>query len=193
MTTGFTSKYKDAGYTLPGEQTQNFTDGTPTIFSSWYDQNSTKIDGKYFESADIYTAAQQFGVYMFDGNKNNATLTPIVCSLTNINTANDKRNADDGYVVYPGWGFQLYNDINYAKKVTNIYVNTGIVPILFMESGDTNALTNAYKILQSGTGNSSADTGTSNINSTTQLLPNRTDSIRIYFRGVEQLITGLSS
>jgi hypothetical protein len=187
MTTGFTSKYKDAGYTLPDAVT---IDG---IKSSWYDQEQNNVNNTKWPSADIYTA-QPFGVYMFDGSSSVGTLYPIVCSLQNMNVTGCGIDRDDGYVVYPGWGFQLYNSIGYLDKITNIYVNTGTVPIFFVCASDMyyNNL-GLTKIYQSGdTIDNPAKTGTGNINSTTQLGANATNSIRIYFRGVEQKIPGLS-
>jgi hypothetical protein len=163
MASGFTSKYNDAGYTLPTTPT------TPT----WYDESNNPVVAKV-PSKDIYTTTSQTGVYMFNGTSTGAFIYPIICSLKNMGCGGGAGYADDGWIVYPGWGFILYSAINYGTQRSRAYTNTSSKPVFY---NFNTGITTGTPIYESDN-NATASNGTA--------------SVEIFFRGFEQAIPGLS-
>ena len=164
MASGFTSKYNDAGYTLP-------TDVVPT----WYDASNTVVAGP-LPSQDIYITTQQVGVYMFNGTiQNTTTITPIFSSLKQVTNIGIASNSDDAWLVYPSWGFALYDKDDYTDLMTKYYTNTSTIPILFT----------FYNGGYAGVGTQIQNSGSQGINA------NSTNSVKIYFRGKEVTVWGL--
>ena len=103
MPTGFVSNYTDSGYTVnPGvswEHNGNFTGQAVTV--SGY---------------DIYTSGLSAiaGVYMLNGGYNSScSIYPILCSATNLPNLGAPNDADDAWLLYPGFGIQLFRDSAY--------------------------------------------------------------------------------
>lgn len=164
MATGFQSNYNDSGYTLTG---------------TWYDQNNNLVTS--IPSRDIYTTTELTGVYMINGAYNSGTniYYPIVCSggwWVNLGIPN---NSDDGWLVYPGYGFTLYNTAPYGGTISRNYVNTTTTPIVY------------YTGSSPGTG--WVGQGTPILTTTGSAYPqNDTGSVKIYFRGSEITVNGIS-
>ncbi len=159
-----TSKYNDAGYTLPT---------TPT----WYDESNNPVVAKV-PSKDIYTTTSQTGVYMFNGTSTGANIYPIICSLKNMGCAGGAGYVDDAWIVYPGWGFILYSAINYGTQRSRAYTNTSSKPVFY----------NFNTGITTGTPINTTATTTP----PTLATSNGTASVEIFFRGFEQAIPGLS-
>ena len=160
MSSGFQSNYNDSGY---------------TVGNDWYDQNNTLVTT--IPSRDIYATTSQVGVYMLDGTISNTTLWfPIFCSLSNLRNYGIPNDSDDAWIVFPGFGFKIYDNQNYAGDESRLYTNTSNNPVLFSfaSGGFSNKGTNIY-----------------NINNNL-FLYGKTHSIRIYFRGTEITINNLS-
>jgi hypothetical protein len=154
--TGLVSNFLDSGYNVSG--------------LSIYDSNNNLITSA-INNTDIYITTQTIGVIMFNGS---GLSYPMYCSASNLNNLCAPNDSDDYYIVYPGWGFTLYDDPDYSGSSSKQYMNNTSSPILF----------------------SSLDTiGTVNIQSSTSTDAygdNITASIQIYFRGVEVTVTGIS-
>jgi len=169
MATGFQSNFNDSGYTL-------------TV--GWYNQNNSEVTGT--SSSDIYTNTQRTGVFMINGINYNNTSTPgtntfypvnfSAQNLINIGLPND---SDDAWLVYPGYGFTLYYD-NYSTGVrSKNYVNTSTVPVVFYCG-------NTARTGWVGYGTPILTTGDS------AYAQNQTNAVRIYFRGTEIRVSGIS-
>lgn len=159
MSSGFTSNYVDSGYTL--------------TTNNWYNQNNLTVNS--VSNVDIYYTTQQVGVYMINGGTS-ATTYPIFGSVSNMENIGVPNNSDDAWIIYPGFGFVLY-DLSYNTQISRFYTNTSNVPVLFSFSNG------GY----SGRGTQIVDTNGNNT------LSNRTNSIRVYFRGQEIGINGIYS
>lgn len=162
MSSGFTSNYIDSGYTLP----TNIT---------WYDASNNPVTT--VSSKDIYFTSQQVGVYMINVTSSGfATVYPFFCSssMSNLSIPAD---SDDAWIVYPGYGFILYSGGGFDQTSSRYYVNTSGTPQSFYMSTNGQWNTKGTQILQ---GNGSAYSA------------NITASARIYFRGVEIKINGIS-
>jgi hypothetical protein len=158
--TGFVSNYSDSGYTL--------------TVNTWYNQNN--VIQSSVSSNDIYYATQQPGVYMINGGTSTAsTVYPIFGSLSSMTNMGAPNNSDDAWIVYPGFGFVLYNDNNYTNQLSRFYTNTSNVPAFF--SFSNGGFANQGKSIQNTSG--------------TTIQSNHTNSVRIYFRGQEIGIDGL--
>jgi hypothetical protein len=121
MATGFKSNYNDSGYNVPS--TGSYYGGSGQLITT----------GSIIASSDVYNNSQQVGVYMFDGNQGNRTavIYPIFSSLSNMNILGIPNGADDAWLVYPGYGFQLFNGANYTGTKSNTYINNTSNPVLF--------------------------------------------------------------
>lgn len=167
MATGFQSNYNDSGYVVP----------TSGVF---YNQNNNEITASSFLSSDIYNSTQQVGIYMLNGTQgtNSGSIYPIFCSLTNMNNLAIPNDQDDAWLVYPGYGFRLFNNTNYVTDNINstvTYINVSNRPVIFYSSGG------GY------------NTGTVLKNANNNNYPNNvTASVKIYYRFQEITIPGLS-
>ena len=159
MSSGFQSNYNDSGYTV----------------SNSYDHNNNLITT--IPSRDIYLNTQQVGVYMLNGSRGGSvTIYPIYCSLGNMTWAGLPLVDDDAWLVYPGFGFQLFGDVNYVAQLSRLYINTSTVPVLF--SFATGGFTGRGTMIK----NNNGDDVDSNL----------TKSVRLYFRGEQININHLS-
>lgn len=156
MSTGKTSNHIDSGYNV----------SSLTIYNS-----SNAIISTSTSNSDIYTTTATFGVILANSN---SSVYPVYCSSTNMTNLGIPAAVDDYYIVYPGWGFILYNTASYGGTSTRQYMNNTTSPILF-----TSVTVGGVSVnILSSTG------GTYGVN--------QTRSIKIYFRGVEVTVTGLS-
>ena len=126
-------------------------------------------------SADIYLSSVQIGVYILDQETPFYNI-PIPCSITNMAWVRSN-NTDDGWIVYPGWAVQAFNLAGYTGLPTNIFLNNTSLPIFFSNAG---------------WGLSTDVFITTNCTTSTQTSANTCTSVKIWFRGVERTITGLS-
>ena len=167
MSSGFISNYKDSGYVVP-----------PSI---WYNPGGVPITATNFLPLDIYISSQQVGVYMINGTQgqNNGVFYPIFCSLSNMHNLSVPNKVDDAWLVYPGYGFTLFQDPSYnnTDDISNSYLNTLNVPVMFYNPGSPSGF---------NTGTPIQTTSGSNY------VGNSTQSVKIYFRFQEITITGLS-
>jgi hypothetical protein len=160
MATGFQSNYNDSGYTL--------------TVNTWYNQNNAVVTS--VSSLDIYRTTQNVGVYMVNGSfgTSNATWYPLFGSYNNLNNVGIPNGVDDGWLVYPGFGFLLYNATGWSGTQSRFYVNTDNRPTFFYITGKGFS-GKGTEIRDSGGGAGYSDTR----------------SVRIYFRGSEIGINGL--
>lgn len=134
------------------------------------DQTWTFSDTK----TDIYNVLSRPGVFLINGSKGNvSSITPIYCSIDNLNNiGSGLLDTDDAYLVYPDYGFRLFQSTDYIVNSTtsNIYFNTTNKPILFLLGGINWGNSGGYRVYLNG------QQGTGNYPS------NSTKSIRIFHR-----------
>jgi hypothetical protein len=94
--TGYVSNYNDSGYSYDYTSYTGGTSGTTT-------------------SSDTYTTTVQCGVYMINLG---GGVYPINCSLTNIGESGIPGQSDDGWIVYPGYSIQVYQNTNYSTSAS---------------------------------------------------------------------------
>ena len=167
MATGFQSNYNDSGYTLTG---------------TWYDQTGNQVTTPT-SSGDIYISTQQTGVFMISGTYNSANIFyPVNSSGANVENLGMPNSQDDAWLVYPGYGFTLYTSTNYSGIISKTYVNTSNVPVIY------------YNFTSGGGGGGWIGYGTPILrnNSNLNYPQNATQSAKIYFRGTEILVNGIS-
>lgn len=121
---------------------------------------------------DIYNVLSRPGVFLINGSKGNvSSITPIYCSVDDLNNiGSGLLNTDDAYLVYPDYGFRLFQSTGYTGTVSNIYFNTTNNPILFLLGTASWSGSGGYRVYingQQGTGNYPI---------------NSTESIRIFHR-----------
>ena len=171
MSTGFQSNYNDSGYSLTG---------------TWYDGSNNSATSVSNISRDIYTTTQRTGVFMINGTHrstnsitNSNTIYPVNCSAQNLINIGLPNDADDAWLVYPGYGFTLYYD-NYSSGVTSRnYVNTSTRPVVFYCGNSTGSGWVGYGTpILTTTGSSYAQ--------------NQTNAIKVYFRGQQISVSGIA-
>lgn len=160
VTSGAISNYKDSGYTI----------STP-----FYDETGTNNPfGTYVNSSDIYINNPSIGVYMINGGyeTSGTTIYPIYGSVSLLSYISLPTDSDNAYLVYPGYGFQVFADSNYTGTSSFIYYNTSSVPYVFYgsSSGSFHSKLNTCQILST----SGAQYGT-----------DKTSSIALYYRGTQ--------
>jgi hypothetical protein len=163
MSTGFQSNYNDSGYTLSG---------------TWYSQDNSIVTGS-ISSRDVYTTTELTGVYMINGQYDGSSNVyyPIICSSVDWVNLGIPNNQDDAWLVYPGFGFTLYNDYGYSGTTSRNYVNTSTVPVVYY----------------TGSSGGWVGYGTPILTTSGSTYPqNSTSSVQIYFRGEEIIITFIS-
>lgn len=142
------------------------------------DQNNFNFSS--LSDINIYQQCCMDGVYMIDGSEGQVSyIYPISFSYSDIAGSGIYRNTDDAYLVYPGFGFQLFTGTSYSGTKSCIYYNTGTQPYVFV-LGTTNwpgAAKRVYKF------------GYDNINGY-QYINNSTKSILIFFRGNTITVSG---
>jgi hypothetical protein len=165
MSVGFVSNFNDSGYV-----------GTNVVYG-WRGVNNVSVTS--VSSSDIYTTTQQCGVYMFDGVQGSSPISySVYCSTSNLDSYLRIPNVkDDAWLVYPGFGFVLFPSANWGGNSSYYYVNNTNRPQLFYNRG----------------GGFSSSGGTEIAGASYSGYPaNTTTSLRIYFRGSEITIAGLT-
>jgi hypothetical protein len=160
--TGFRSNYIDSGWDVS--------------FNGWYNDEGSVISATFFQPTDIYTNTQQVGVYML--NENKSSIYPIFCSLANLQNIGIPNSVDGAWLVYPGYGFTLYESTNYSGTQSRSYLNNNPngLPALFYNPGG------GYNGIGAGIITTTGSNYTQN----------STKSVKIYFRYQQISITGLS-
>jgi len=167
MTTGFQSNYKQNGYSLS---------------TTWYNSQNVGIIG-VGGTPDIYTSTQRTGVFMIDGTNyfnslsptSSNTYYPVNCSANDLINLGLPTDADDAWLVYPGYGFTLYYDY-YAGITSRNYVNTSSVPVVYYCGGGGWAGRGTQILTTTGS----------------SYQYHQTNSVRIYFRGTEIRVSGIA-
>ena len=160
----------------------NFNDSgwTNSLGGNVYDQSGNSFNYNV-SSSDIYNTTQQCGVYMVNGGVSIQTyIFPVQCSTTNYHNLGMPDTQDDAYIVYPGFGIQLFTGMSWTGTASNIYVNSSNQPVLFQCTGNDHPFPGATNIYQYGS--------TSNGYSV-----NQSNSIKIYFRNTQVVITGITN
>lgn len=164
MSTGFTSNFNDSGYVTP---------------SGAYNPNNDEQSQQNIPSSDIYVTTQQVGVYMLNGTFNGGCVVyPIFCSMDNMSNYGIGQAIDDAWLVYPGYGFRLYQGTGYSSTTSHTYINQSKIPYLFYNPG--------------GGFNSSGSDSPIKTSSGSDYGSNTTRSVIIYFRGSAISVKGLS-
>jgi hypothetical protein len=160
MSSGFTSNYNDSGYTL-----SSYT---------WFTNDNVVVSS--VSSNDIYKTTQQCGVYVIDRGAT-SPIFPIFCSLKDLRDSSVPIDLDDAWLVYPGFGFIIYDNVNYVGTTSRTYINTDTKPRLFVLNG----------------GNYGGKS--TNIFTTTgsNFPLNQAASVKIFYRGEEITINGLTN
>jgi hypothetical protein len=166
------SNFIDSGYGVTGQNLNGTTgNGNSTFYS--------------VSSADLYNSCVQCGVYMINGGYGNTDTTGLYhvpCSASNVVFLGIPDNVDDAYIVYPGFGIQLYYNTGYSGTSSNICYNTYNFPVIFGTSGGSSTpwvpRPNVFPIYDTGT--------------TTTYPCNNTSSIKVFFRGTEIKLPGIS-
>lgn len=150
-----------------------FTDPGYTITATAYNSSNAAITNIKQPGLDMFQAVNRCGVFMINGSNSNNNFYPIYCSA-NYSDIGIPGIADDAYLVYPGWGFQLFTNTKGTGTASKIYYNTKTSPEIF------------------GLGGSSFTALVQQSTSSTLYTSNTTMSWRIYYRGEEVKITQLS-
>jgi len=165
MTTGKVSNYLDSGYNVTS---LNLYDSSNNIIST---TNS---------SSDIYNFTQNIGVIYCNLNTSSSFSVgcyPVYCSAIYLPNIGIPADVDDYYIVYPGWGFTIFSEQNYTGAQSRTYINNTTSLQLFSLVTDINGVTVSQNVY----------TNTGDL-----FYPNNTSSIKVYFRGVEVTLNGIS-
>jgi hypothetical protein len=161
MASGFVSNYNDSGYTVP---------------SNWFTENNTQVTVS-INSSDIYNTTQQVGCYMVTGSRdyNSGRWFPVFSSTIDLRRSGIPRNDDHGWLIFPGFGFTLFSNTLYNGTITRTYTNTSNTPQFYTcYNGGWSYLGTPIKDVF---GN--------------DYLRSSTESMKLYFRGVEIIVPGV--
>ena len=150
------------------------------ISTPFYDQTGTSFPfGTYVNSKDIYINNPYIGVYMINGTYNaSAIYYAVYGSCANLNYIDIPDDADDAYLVYPGYGFQLYYTTAYGSgTISHLYYNISSVPYIFYCSTSSSSSTSTWSSFL----NSCPILTTSG----SHYVYNNTSSIVVYYRGTQ--------
>lgn len=163
--------------------TGDFIDSGYTISVDAFNSDGINIKNSKQLGLNIIDAVNTCGVFLLDGSKSDFIVKQLYCS-GNAATLGTSTNIDDGYLVYPDWGVQLFgsNDASSTSSdnYSYIYYNTSNIPRVFGLSGGSFASTTSYtQIMYANKSN-------------TYWPVNSANSWRIYYRNKEIKIPGLS-
>jgi hypothetical protein len=167
-----TSNYKDSGYSYT-----NTSGGISNV-----------------PSTDIYNVVNTRGVYFLNGISSSGAsyIYPIVCSTI---LASGMDDSDDGYIVYPGYAIQLFNG-GFDSGTSNrsyIYCNYSSRPVLYSLTENNSSSTLMYPIDYYDNNSSTTASQRVLLQNNSNYFRNTTNSIRIWFRGTEVLLTNSTS
>lgn len=131
---------------------------------------------------DMANVVPQCGVYMINGTSTGVGTSypiPLSCSIANLNIIGSNK-IDDGYVLYPNFGIQTFQEPNYAGTASIITYNTTSQP-LFLGVGTESYGTGVNQLLTVVNPATVYSTG-----------PNVTQSVKVFYQGNEVTISGLS-
>lgn len=168
---GYISNYNDSGYTYNYTSYASGTSGTNP-------------------SSDTYTTTVQCGVYMIDLS---GSTSPINCSIHNFSDAGIPNSVDDGWLVYPGYSIQLFNNAGYDTTNTYSQVITNITtsPVLYCCNLNQNNLS-TYTNPGFWTAPTSFVYYAPAASPQKFYSINQTTSVYVWFRGVQIFVEGLS-
>lgn len=132
--------------------------------------NAVKINSELTVTGrDIYSRNTP-GVYAINLRPEPNQLYPLVSSAIKIWRLCITNNFESCYLVYPDWGFQLYDGENYTGTNSYIYFNTSDTPQVF--GTKTQSVQASYCTFIYNTSNG-------------QWVEATTSSIKIFYKGVE--------
>jgi len=141
-----------------------------------YNQDGNSGEQTWTVTTDLYNVLSRPGVYLINGSKGNVTyIKPIPCSfddLAKLDMVNEGAANDDAYLVYPDYGFKLYQSNNYGGTSSNTYFNTSDVPRMFLLKDVSWTNSNGARVYTNGNQNISGS----------EYPINSTKSIRIFHR-----------
>lgn len=129
---------------------------------------------------DLANVTPQCGVYLINGSSSLGGTEPpiaIPTSMANLGMA-DAWKIDDGFILYPGFGIQAFQGLNYTGTESLVTYNTTNEP-LFLASNNTAYPSYANMLLKS--------TNPVTLYSTAA---NVTQSIKVFYKG-KQLTSGV--
>jgi hypothetical protein len=133
---------------------------------------------------ELFVSTNRPGVYLINGNPGNCVFYPVFCSASNISNLGIPQTVDDAYLVYPGFGIQLFYDINYngTNQSSFNYFNSGNAPVIFRTTTSWPGAVLQIKGFKVPSGALNND-----------YQANKTKSIYVYFRSTTPVtISGLS-
>jgi len=153
------SNYLDSGYVASGNQ--------PTVTVT-------------VPSTDIYNVTNICGVYKMNGNQS-AGLISLVGIPTTLEFQQGLENICDGYLLYPGWAFQIFDTTSGFPQGNNVksliyYNDTQWGRVFTIGTNFTNDWF---------TGTNRTPITIRQANNTTNWAANVSDSVRVWFRGSE--------
>jgi len=152
----------------------SFSGQSNYIDSGWViDSSGQQVpDGATFNevSVDVYCNVSQVGVYGMMGNSSitNVTYSPMFCSTINISYFDVSQSDDEAYVVYPGFGIQLFTLTSYGGTGSNICNNNTTQPVVFTTENSSISGTLIYEL-----------------NTSTPYPKLTTSSLKIFYRGLQ--------
>jgi len=157
-----------------------------------YVYNQNGYDNFTSGTQDMFVSTDRTGVFLMNGSQGNAiAYYPIFCSVSNTAFLNIQNYVDDAYLVYPGYGFQLFTATNYSidnnANYSYTYFNSGNQPVVFSLYWDNSNLTfpNAARGVRSRRYPPGFSTNVYQANSTC--------SIKIYYKNTTPItISGIS-
>ena len=160
----------------------NFRISGETLNSDSNRRNQNQNNFTTLNSIGMLQQCSMAGVYMINGDVESVTsMYPVYSSAKDLNYVGIPKYYDDAYLVYPSFGFKLYQDVNYGGSASNTYYNTSSSPVVFVLG--TDSWSGAKKrVYYEGKDNVSGET----------YPDNSTGSIKIYFRGPQLTMTGIS-
>jgi hypothetical protein len=187
------TNYVDSGYIFSDSYNliDNPFNNTVTFDTSGNNASGTDISGNCQLASIGNTAVSTFtnsiiynnisynqvpinnGVFMM--NTGTASLNIIPSSITSLSVLSIG-DCDDWWLVYPGFSIQLFYSTGYAGTNSNVLVNDTNSPVVFATGSPS--LTTYISVYQY---NSSNDYGT-----------NKTDSVLVWYQGVQVTIPALS-
>jgi hypothetical protein len=147
-----------------------------------YNQLLVKINNDPQQAnLDLFVSMNRPGVFLINGTKGSSSFYPVYCSAMNIKNLGIADNVDNAYLVYPGFGIQLYYNVNYDTTSTstysNVYYNTSNAPVVMKTAAPWTGALTQIKLY----------------NSNNDYAAESTSSLRIFFRGAQVDIDGLTN
>lgn len=120
---------------------------------------------------EFSTVVPQCGVYMINGEPGGSTNQPPIAIPTSFSNLVmiAASGIDDAYIIYPNFGIQVFQGINYTDASSEIIYNTTTLPVIIQVATDFGA---AFRLVTATQSNYSAN-------------PNVTRSIKVFYQGTQ--------